>query len=88
MSTPIVRSKEKQETTIPAPCCKHCRYYLEDTETETEPDDDEEEEEGAPTTGLCRRYPPIILMAFPSATSVFPDVAGTTDWCGEFMPQS
>jgi hypothetical protein len=78
--------------------CGACRYYLQfpkedpDEEEEDEDDDDDEDEDDDDDepdpemiTGICRRYPP-----YPSEcgcrVSLFPEVAGKTGWCGEFLP--
>jgi hypothetical protein len=53
-----------------------------DEESETVDDDGE-----VIIVGVCRRYPPVIVVAYPSAESIFPDVTGNTDWCGEYVPR-
>lgn len=79
------KAKEPTETTA---CCAVCRYYQAypytdlEADLDDEEDEDEEEEE---LTGVCRRYPPIVIVGIP-VTFIHPDVSGKRGWCGEFMP--
>lgn len=68
-----------------AATCEDCRYYLADPDAVIEDDGGNIEEI---LTGFCRRYPPVILLAYPEPISRHPDVAGASDWCGEFTPKS
>lgn len=67
--------------------CFDCRYYFEEPPDPDAPDDDEPTGE-LDLTGVCRRYPPLILLAYPEPVTRYPDVAGASDWCGEFTPKS
>lgn len=68
--------------------CKDCRYYLHDSDLELDPEElaDVKDNGDEILTGFCRRYPPVILLAYPEPVTRHPDVAGETGWCGEFMP--
>lgn len=70
--------------------CKDCRYYLHDSDLELDGADIEDAKDDGEEvlTGFCRRYPPTILMAYPEPVTRHPDVAGHSDWCGEFTPKS
>jgi hypothetical protein len=69
--------------------CEACRYYLEYPPPKDGEDEDDEDGQPDPTdwTGVCRRYPPVIIAGV-AATSIHPDVSGATGWCGEFTPHS
>ena len=69
--------------------CEDCRYfqpYEGDDIPDPDPDDDDDDLIASATTGVCRRSPPVILMAYPEPITRHPDVAGDHDWCGEFTP--
>ena len=59
--------------------CSLCRYF------EEFPDLADDEDEDDFPTGLCRRYPP---TQFPGLPSTYPEVIGSSGWCGEFTPRS
>ena len=66
--------------------CEDCRYYRAYIE---EPEDAPEDDNDPDTlTGLCRRYPPQVILSYPEPIAIHPDVAGVTGWCGEFTPKS
>lgn len=70
--------------------CKDCRYYLHESDLDIDKADIEDAKDNGEEmlTGYCRRYPPVIMMAYPEPVTRHPDVAGDTDWCGEFTPKS
>lgn len=67
--------------------CEDCRYFqeYEDLADLAEPTDEEDEDEEM-LTGVCRRFPPTMLVAYPEPVTRHPDVMGGHDWCGEFTP--
>lgn len=73
--------KTTNHETEAAEHCGECRYYLEYEDLESE--DLEEPED---LTGICRRYPPVVIAGL-SAASTYPDVSGATGWCGEYTPK-
>lgn len=76
-------SKKSRESTRSAESCNNCRYFkeLEDLE-------DEDRSDPEIITGICRRYPPRLFPGIPYATSEYPEVCGSTGWCGEYTPGS
>lgn len=76
MTTKIEESRNHAEA------CQECRYYQEYEDMEPE-----DKEDDTDLTGVCRRYPPQINLAYPAPISVYPDVSGPTGWCGEFTPK-
>lgn len=73
----MTRSKPTQED-----ACVSCRYYQEAEDLEEDDRDDPET-----ITGICRRYPPVTIPGV-DTVSVYPEVVGSTGWCGEFTPRS
>lgn len=67
--------------------CVDCRYYLADPEVEPDEVIEAAKQGENMLTGFCRRYPPVILLSYPEPIRLHPDVAGDTDWCGEFTPK-
>lgn len=55
-------------------CCGACRFFEADESNPAKP-----MQEGS---GLCRRYPPVVVGAMPE--TALPDV-DSNDWCGEFQ---
>lgn len=81
MMLPMSKNKrDPQRESLQA--CETCRYYQEIEDLDKDDRDDPEI-----ITGVCRRFPPVTIAGV-EASSVYPGVSGSTDWCGEFTPRS
>ena len=87
--TTLEKIREKNEVVN---SCKNCRYYH---AFPPDPDDDDDDPEEDDPTGVCRRYPPRLLVGglgllldSGGRSTGWPEVNAKTGWCGEHVPVS